>query len=428
MASGQRRLGAGIELAADRQVGRRGVGGGLEGVQFERQVVSGVQILFQARPAPGGQREARLLKQLRKYAHPSIVEVYDVTESERPPHYLEMEYVEGPSLRDYLATGPPLADRLELVAQVADALDTVHAAGIFHRDIKPANILLTRREDGQLRAKLSDFGLGATQDPDILKSISTSRVHGVVGTWDYISPEVRNGGKASAQSDIYSLGLTLYQVTVGDLDRPLTGDWERQLPSGILRDDIRRCVCQDPADRWSRAGELATALRSHDQRVLARTLERQREEHRLRAQRLRRAAVLATLVAVLLLALSGFTVVQWYEAAHQRDRALAQKRLALQAINKLTYDVPLRLRGVPGTLPISTRILEENLEMLDQILALEPDTHRAQRERGVNLVSIGDRWLLVGDTRRSWPLSNKDWKSRARWPRPIRRLPSTCGM
>ena len=147
---------------------------------------------------------------------------------------------------------PPLGERLEVVAQVADALDTVHAAGIYHRDIKPANILLTRREDGALRGKLTDFGLGAAQDPDLLRSIYASRVEGLSGTWDYIAPELRHGGTASAQSDIYSLGLTLYQVVVGDLERPLTGDWERQLPSDVLCADIRRCVSQSPADRWRR--------------------------------------------------------------------------------------------------------------------------------------------------------------------------------
>ena len=179
------------------------------------------------------------------------MEVYDVTEGERPPHYLEMEYVDGPRLRDWLATEPPLSDRLEVVAQIADALDVVHAAGIFHRDIKPANILLTRREDGALRAKLSDFGLGAAQDPEFLKSISDSRVSGCVGTWDYIAPEVRHGRPASAQSDLYSLGLTLYQIVVSDLDRPLTGDWESQVPTDVLREDLGKCVCQDPATRWA---------------------------------------------------------------------------------------------------------------------------------------------------------------------------------
>ncbi len=350
---------------------------------------------------PALKREARLLKRLRRYAHPNVVEVYDVTEGERPPHYLEMEYVDGPTLRDWLAPQPPLAERLDVVAQIADALDTVHAAGIFHRDIKPANILLTRREDGALLAKLSDFGLGAAQDPEFLKSISASCGDSVVGTWDYISPEIRHGGKASAQSDIYSLGLTLYQIAVGDLDRPLTGDWETQLSSDVLCEDIRRCVCQDPAQRWSRAAELAQALRSHDQRQHARALERQREVDRLRAHRFRRAAVLASGVATVLLVVSGFAAFQWREATRQRDRAVAQKRLALEAISQLTHDVPLRLRSIPGALPVAREILDENMALLDRILDLEPDTHFARRERAVNLNSIGDRWLLVGDTHRA---------------------------
>ncbi len=350
---------------------------------------------------PALKREARLLKRLRRYAHPNIVVVFDVTEGERPPHYLEMEYVDGPSLCQWLNTAPSLTERLELVAQVADALDTVHAAGIFHRDIKPGNILLTRREDGALQAKLSDFGLGATQDPEFLKSISDSHDDGVVGTWDYISPELRHGGKASPQSDIYSLGLTLYQIVVGDLDRPLTGDWEMQLSSDVLRGDIRRCVCQEPADRWPSAAELAQALRSHDQRELAQTLQRQREEHYQRARRFRHATLWASGVAILLLGISAFAAYQWREAARQWKLARQQKQLALDAINQLTYEVPLRLRSIPGALPIAREILDKNMTLLDRIVALEPDALNAHRERAVNLVSIGDRWILVGDTQRA---------------------------
>ena len=120
-------------------------------------------------------REARLLKRLRKYGHPSLVDVYDVTEGEQPPHFLEMEYVEGPSLKEWIAGGPSLGERLELVAQIADALDTVHAAGIYHRDIKPSNLLLTRREDGALLGKLADFGLGAAEDEELLRGVSRRR-------------------------------------------------------------------------------------------------------------------------------------------------------------------------------------------------------------------------------------------------------------
>lgn len=350
---------------------------------------------------PALKREARLLKRLKKYAHPNLVEVYDVTEGDRPPHYLEMEYVDGPTLQAWLAEAPPLNERLQVVAQIADALDTVHAAGIYHRDIKPSNILLTRREDGAWRGKLTDFGLGAAQDPDLLRSIFASRVEGLSGTWDYIAPELRHGGPPSAQSDIYSLGLTLYQVVVGDIERPLTGDWERQVPSAVLCEDIRRCVSQSPADRWPRAADLAQALRSHEPRLRQRELEREHENQRLRARRFRHAALLASAIAAILLLCGGIAVYQWREAARQRDRALAQKRLALLAISQLTHDVPQRLRNVPGTLPILQGLLEENIALIDRILALEPDTPLARRERGANLIAVGDRWMLVGNTPRA---------------------------
>ncbi|MBN1419468.1 MAG: protein kinase [Planctomycetes bacterium] len=364
---------------------------------------------------PALKREARLLKRLRKYSHPNIVEVYDVTVGERPPHYLEMEYVAGPTLREWLEGDPPLGERLEVIAQIADALDTVHAAGIYHRDIKPANILLTYREDGALRAKLTDFGLGAAEDEDLLKSIFASRVSGVAGTWDYIAPEIRQGRNASPQSDLYSLGLTLYQIAVGDVERPLTADWEEQVPSEVLREDIRRCVAQSPADRWPRAAELAKALRAHDERERARALEAERERQRARMHRLRRLAAVIAGFAAVTLALGGAALIEWKEAAHQRDRAieqereaarqrdraLAQKALALEAIDQLTHEVPLRLRDIPGTLPALRKILEENIGILDRILALDPDTPAAVREKGVNSVSVGDRWMLLGDTTRA---------------------------
>jgi len=268
-------------------------------------------------------REARLLKRLRKHRHPNLVEVYDVTEHDRPPYYLEMEYVEGPTLAEWLAEDPPLGDRLEIIAQVADALDTVHAAGIYHRDIKPSNILLTRRQDGALLAKLSDFGLGAAEDEELLRSLASSRVEGVAGTWDYIAPELRRGAPPSAQSDLYSLGVTLYQVVCGDLRRTL-GDWEQHVPSEVLRDDIRRAIASDPAQRWPRAADLSRALRSHGQRLRQRQLEREREAHRRRAARLARIAGLAALFALVVAGLGGY-------AWHARGVANRRRAEALRA-------------------------------------------------------------------------------------------------
>ena len=265
---------------------------------------------FKRDRVPALKREARLLKRLRRQRHPNLVEIFDVTEGDRPPYFLEMEYVDGPSLEAWIARDPPLADRLEVVAQVADALDTVHAAGIYHRDIKPSNILLTYREDRTLLAKLTDFGLGSAEDSELLESIYASRTDGVAGTWDYLAPEMRVGGKASAQSDIYSLGVTLYQVVVGDLRRPV-GAWERQMPDEVLRDDIRRCLATAPEDRWARAGDLAQALRSHRERVRER-------RHDRRARRLRVVSAIVGLFAVVMLAFGGFAWRQYRDATRQR--------------------------------------------------------------------------------------------------------------
>jgi len=275
-------------------------------------------------------REARLLKRLHRYHHPNLVEVYDITEGDHPPYYLEMEYVEGPSLADWLAGNPPLGERLEIIAQIADALDTVHAAGIFHRDIKPSNLLLARRGDGVLIAKLTDFGLGATVDEDVLKSLTSTRVEGVAGTWDYLAPELRRGAPPSPQSDLYSLGVTLYQIAVGDPERTL-GDWERHVPSEVLRESIARCIATDPAARWTRAADLSRALRSHDERLRERQLQRDREAQRRRIKRLAVISSLAAIVAIVLGVLGAYAFVQRRIARHHAAIAQRERDEAVQA-------------------------------------------------------------------------------------------------
>ena len=294
---------------------------------------------FKRAQLPALKREARLLKRLKQHRHRSLVEVYDVTEGDQPPHYLEMEYVAGPTMADWLASDPPLKERLTLMAEVADALDLVHEAGIFHRDIKPTNILLERLERGGLRAKLTDFGLGATEDPELLKSVYASKVEGVAGTWDFIAPELREGGKASPQSDIYSLGLTLYQVLQGNLNATRPTNLARAIEDPILIGDLERCLEDDPAKRWESAGELATALRSHEARLAQHHAEQEQARQRARAQRQRRVASVALLIAAIAIGFGGFAAIQWQEAREQRRvaevareqseqrRSLAQRHL-----------------------------------------------------------------------------------------------------
>ncbi|MCX7046976.1 MAG: protein kinase, partial [Candidatus Sumerlaeota bacterium] len=299
-------------------------------------------------------REARLLEALKDQlpTHQNIVKFKDVMVSgDHPPYYIIMEYVEGPSLEDWLRTNPSLAERLEVAAQVADALDAIHACGIFHRDVKPSNILLARRPDGSLQAKLSDFGLGTAADAELIKSVYLSRVDGTAGTWDYIAPELRKGGKASPQSDLYSLGVTLYQIVVGDLARPLAGNWERQIESEVLRQDIQRCVAGQPEERWRRAGELATALRSHDQCLRERQLEREHERQRRRVRRLRIAVGMVLLFAAVVLGFGGFALYQWRKANRATQRAVSARAQAEELIDFMTFDMRDKL-GTIGRLDL----------------------------------------------------------------------------
>jgi len=157
------------------------------------------------------QREARTASALN---HPHICTMYDVDEHEGLP-FLVMELIEGQTLRSLAARRPSLPALLHLVGQVAKALAAAHAAGIMHRDIKPENIMV--RDDGY--AKVLDFGL-ARRIPihGTLAQGTAAEVTEpgtVMGTVRYMSPEQARGETASSASDIFALGIVLYELTVG---------------------------------------------------------------------------------------------------------------------------------------------------------------------------------------------------------------------
>lgn len=227
-------------------------------------------------------REATLFKLLREKVgeHPNIVGIHEVY-FERPPYYLGMDYVEGKDLCAWwdLMGGTrnvPLAARLEIVAQVADALNAAHAAGVVHRDVKPSNILIESKsaEPQDVRVRLTDFGIGQIVSDEVVKSLTMlgmaqpTMLPGAgaqIGTYIYMAPELLAGKPASPQSDIYSLGVVLYQLVLGDLSRPVTMDWV--LDDAQLREHLMRCFAGDPSERFATAGHLAHKLRAHSQRL-----------------------------------------------------------------------------------------------------------------------------------------------------------------
>lgn len=152
------------------------------------------------------QREARASAALR---HKSIIEIYDVDEYQGKP-YMVMEYVNGESLKELLkkrGTFTPV-EACDILYQLSDALAHAHEHGVIHRDVKPQNVMI--KKDGSI--KLGDFGIALVNDAPHLtqKDIILGSVH-------YMSPEVAEGKNATIQSDIYSLGITFFELLTGKL-------------------------------------------------------------------------------------------------------------------------------------------------------------------------------------------------------------------
>lgn len=157
------------------------------------------------------QREALSATSLN---HPNIVSIYDVGEDEGL-HYLVMEYVKGMTLKQYITEYAPIAPRrcVEIMQQLTSAIAVAHQNQIIHRDIKPQNILLD--EEGNV--KVTDFGIAMA-----LTATSFTKTNSVLGTVHYLSPEQARGGMTTKKSDIYSLGIVLYELLTGEL--PFSGE------------------------------------------------------------------------------------------------------------------------------------------------------------------------------------------------------------
>jgi serine/threonine protein kinase len=258
----------------------------------------------------------RLLKD-RVGNHPNIMGVHEVY-FDKPPFYIVMDYAGGKDLPSWAAAqgGPeklPLSLRLEIVAQAAEGLEVAHRSGVIHRDIKPTNLLLVNlpKSSDQVQVKLTDFGIGQVVSAEALQAITRlgftqtmmSSSSPQTGTMLYMAPELLAGKPASPQSDIYSMGVLLYQLLVGDFSRPLTMDWIKNIGDQLLQDDLVRCFAGNPRDRFSSAAELAKNLRQMENRRAALLAESRRIEARKKRAYLlslvRRTALVLLVMALL---------------------------------------------------------------------------------------------------------------------------------
>jgi Tol biopolymer transport system component len=259
------------------------------------------------------QREARAVAALN---HPNVVTIYSVEEADGV-QFLTMELVEGKTLDDLIPEGGlPLEDLLRLAVPLVDAVAAAHEHGIVHRDLKPANVMLAT--DGRL--KVLDFGLAklkpevATTDTTCLATPSLTRQHTIVGTAAYMSPEQAEGRPVDQRSDIFSLGVVLYEMACGR--RPFGGDTVFSLISSIIKDTparlsdvkgsvppsldriVTKALAKDPAERYQSALDLRIDLQEVQQQTAAGRIVRGIVRAVARSRWTRRLVLAAGLVAV----------------------------------------------------------------------------------------------------------------------------------
>ncbi|HEV8268259.1 MAG TPA: protein kinase [Thermoanaerobaculia bacterium] len=223
-------------------------------------------------------REVHLARQV---THPNVCRLYDVFHHRGHPFedgaeitFLVMELLPGPTLAQRAKEGPTaLVDAFDIVRQLAAGLQAAHDAGVVHRDFKSANVVLVPKADGTTRAVITDFGVARS----LVEREDELTDHGeVVGTAAYIAPEQLEGGEVSFASDLYSLGVVMYEMVTGR--RPFETPTRltitaRRAKEGLLATNVAldrldprweavilRCLARDPKDRFASADEVSKAL------------------------------------------------------------------------------------------------------------------------------------------------------------------------
>lgn len=237
---------------------------------------------------------ARLLKESLG-DRPDFVNVLEWN-FDRQPHFIESEFA-GPNLSEWAEqhgglSSIPLQQRIELLIDVVRAVDAAHGLDILHKDLKPANILVASKPDGSPQVKVNDFGSASLLETTRLGELGITNLGftqtagsdtgTMSGTLMYMAPEVLAGQLPTAASDVFALGLLLYQLVIADFRRPLAAGWEADVADDVLREDIAAAANGDPSRRIKTAGEIADRLS---------TLDTRRAERATRQQDLARATL-----------------------------------------------------------------------------------------------------------------------------------------
>ncbi|HEY7182389.1 MAG TPA: protein kinase [Blastocatellia bacterium] len=265
----------------ERLISRGGMGAVFEATQLGLDRAVAVKLLLPALSRDENaqerfRREARSAASLR---HPNIIQIYDYGISDHGP-YIVMELARGKSLRKLLSQGaPPIGLSVELMGQICSALAAAHSATIIHRDLKPDNIMIEEQADGQVLAKVLDFGIAKMRETQPDEEGVNLTGASIIGSPAYMSPEQSLGKTLDARSDIYSLGIVLYEMLSGSTP------FGKATPGALMTHQINT----PPPSLTPARPEISSALESVVMKALAKDREARFASATQFAQALRKA-------------------------------------------------------------------------------------------------------------------------------------------
>jgi eukaryotic-like serine/threonine-protein kinase len=347
-----------------RLIGEGGMGAVYEAEQDRPRRTVALKVVKSALAAPESLRRfAQESEVLGRLQHPNIARVYEAGTAQTdlgPQPYFAMEFIRGVSLLEYVNQhGLRIPQRLDLMIRICEAADYAHRCGVIHRDLKPGNILVD--QGGQ--PKILDFGVARVTDSDANMTRQTS-LGDLVGTLAYMSPEqlLADPLQLDARSDVYSLGVVLYELLTGRRPYEVT----QQLPEaaqaireqdplplsaanpacgGDLETIVAKALEKDKTRRYTSAGELAADLRRYlaDEPILARPASALYRARKF----VRRHRVLVGAAGIVFIVLLGGVIAstgQAIRASRERDRALRAEQIA-KAVNDFLQDDLLAQAG-----------------------------------------------------------------------------------
>jgi eukaryotic-like serine/threonine-protein kinase len=354
--------------------------------------------------------------------HPNIARLLDAGVTGDGFHYIVMEYVEGQPITDYcVARRLSIPDKLRLFHRVSMAVHFAHQHLIVHRDLKPANILVT----GEGAPKLLDFGIAKLLNPEAGTHHRT--LAAIPMTPDYASPEQARGMRLTTASDVYSLGVILYELLTGKRPYRLAGgalaevlqavcEQEPPKPSTIASDlgekpardldaIVLKAMSKSPEERYASAEQFSADIDRYLSGLPV-TARGTRWSYRARRFVLRHKLALAGCCIGLALILTGVGGVVWQARIAERERALAERRFhdVRDLANSVIFELHDAIKDLPGSTPARKVLVERALHYLDSLSREAHGDTRLEAELAAAYERLGDvqgnpHSANLGDTR-----------------------------